>query len=194
MQCNCGLSPLDVHWLHELTYLTGKWRPPFCPKKSFVSQKCYCPSLPCTLWLVQTWLVCEYSYLSHYTTVWIYEHPIRVLCLRAERSWQKYSQVFPSPFSVHGSAVKCIQSVFLERSVIREPLELFWQNTTAAIKTLWTPVVIIRFRRKRMLQPLQAGPFLQDGDLPTQFCPCLSVSFRNASLGAAVDVWHQGVV
>lgn len=163
--------------------------------KVFCQSEALCHSLSCAPWFVQAWLFFNHPYVIHYILVLIYKHEIWMLCLMAKCSLQKYSQpnVFPSPFSVHGSAVKCIKSVFLERSMRREPLELFWQNRTASIKT-WTPVMLIHFRRKRMLKLLKAGPFLWDGHLPTRFHLCLSVSSKNASLRAAVNVWYQKVV
>lgn len=50
---NCGLWPLGSHWPHKLTNLSGQC-PLSLPHKVCVSS--CCQSLPCAVWLDQTWV------------------------------------------------------------------------------------------------------------------------------------------
>lgn len=124
---NCGLWPPGRHWPHKLTNLSGQCT--LClPHKVCVSS--CCQSLPCAVWLDQTWVFFSPPcYLWH--AVLMCKHPVWTVWATEMVS----SSCFPSPFSVHVSAVKCIKC-FLGEKHGEGTTEFWWQNR-AALEPLW---------------------------------------------------------
>lgn len=107
-----------------------------CPTKSVSARSCR-QSLPCAGWLDQTWAFLSPPLFPVTSCADVQAASLGSVSMAAWATEMATEMVscscFPSPFSVHTSAVKYIKWFFLERSVRREPL-----CSSGRIEQLWS--------------------------------------------------------